>query len=70
MITCACLTVADLPRAIKVQLLKFFASDRRDNMIMFRTLPAMPTRETMMMYGMEICMRMLRIVVNGELALD
>ena len=38
-----------LPRAISVQLLKFFVNERFQSMMIVRTLPANPTSETMMM---------------------
>ena len=44
-------------KAIKVQLLKFFVNERFDNKMIVRRFPTIPTSETKMMYGMDICIR-------------
>jgi hypothetical protein len=48
-----------LPSAINVQLLKFFVSDRLDNIIIVRTFPGIPIKDIIILYGIDICIKIL-----------
>lgn len=57
-----------LPRAINVQLLKFFERDLLDNIIIKRKFPHIPMNETRNMYGNEIRVRIFKTlrIVSGR----